>query len=64
MDVAELIKTHNLLKEYKYEVTPLDKGYTDKVLYINLSDNTVKEKDVPALISHKLESQLVTGQAI
>ncbi|MCD4772470.1 MAG: hypothetical protein K8R41_03690, partial [Bacteroidales bacterium] len=42
-----------LLKEWKYNWTPLEKGYTDKILYINVSDNEVKEKDVPAEMKEK-----------
>jgi len=53
MNVAELKKSHKLLNEWKYEWTPLDKGYTDKTLYINLSDNVIKEKPVPALMKEK-----------
>ncbi|MBT3241653.1 MAG: aldehyde:ferredoxin oxidoreductase [Bacteroidetes bacterium] len=40
------MKAHKLLAELDYDVTPLDKGYTDKVLYINVSDNSFKIKDV------------------
>ncbi len=46
-------KNHKHLKEWKYEWTPLDKGYTDKILYINVSDNEIKEKSVPALMKEK-----------
>ncbi|NOZ46314.1 MAG: aldehyde:ferredoxin oxidoreductase [Chlorobi bacterium] len=53
MNVEELIKTHKLIKELKYNITPLDKGYTDKILYINLSDNTIKEKDVAPQMKEK-----------
>ena len=46
-------KNHKHLKEWKYEWTPLDKGYTGKILYINVSDNEIKEKSVPALMKEK-----------
>jgi aldehyde:ferredoxin oxidoreductase len=46
MDTKEMMKAHKLLAELDYDVTPLDKGYTDKVLYINVSDNSFKIKDV------------------
>lgn len=46
MDVQKLKKAHTVLKELKYDVIPLDKGYTDKILHINLSDNTITIKDV------------------
>ncbi|OQX73878.1 MAG: aldehyde:ferredoxin oxidoreductase, partial [Bacteroidetes bacterium 4484_249] len=46
-------EAHKLLKEWSYEFTPLDKGYTDKTLYVNLSDNTIKVKTVPAEMKEK-----------
>jgi len=52
-DIVEMKKAHNLLKEWSYEFTPLDKGYTDKTLYVNLSDNTIKEKTVPPEMKEK-----------
>ncbi len=52
-DVLELRKAHQLIKEWKYNWKPLEKGYTDKILYINLSDNEVNEKDVPELMKEK-----------
>ncbi|MFO7997802.1 MAG: aldehyde ferredoxin oxidoreductase C-terminal domain-containing protein, partial [Bacteroidales bacterium] len=41
------------LKEISYKLTPLDKGYTDKILYINVGTNEVKEKEVPAAMKEK-----------
>ena len=34
-------------------MTPLYKGYTDKILYINLSDNSIVSKDVSPLMKEK-----------
>ena len=53
MEVAELQKKHKLLREWSYNWTPLEKGYTDKILYLNLSDNEIKEKEVPKLMKEK-----------
>ena len=53
MEVAELQKKHKLLREWSYDWTPLEKGYTDKILYVNLSDNEIKEKEVPQLMKEK-----------
>lgn len=53
MEVAELKKTHRLLNEWKYNWKALDKGYTDKILYVNVSDNQIKEKDVDPLMKEK-----------
>ena len=52
-DVLEMKKAHKILKQWNYKWTPIDKGYTDKVLYINLSGNEVKEKDVPPQMKEK-----------
>ena len=53
MDIPELKKSHKLLAEFDYSITPLDKGYTDKILYVNLSENIVREKEVEPLMKEK-----------
>jgi len=53
MEAATLKKTHELLKEWKYNWTPLDRGYTDKILYLNLSENEIREKDVDPMMKEK-----------
>jgi len=53
MDIKEMKKKHKLLKEYKYDITPLYRGTTDKTLYINVSDNVIKEKAVSSLMKDK-----------
>lgn len=53
MNIKELLAKHKLLAEFRYEVTPLDKGYTDKILHLNLSDNIFKIKDVPLEMKEK-----------
>lgn len=52
-DILEMKQAHKTLKTWKYNWLPLDKGYTDKTLYINLSDTEIKEKDVPAEMKEK-----------
>lgn len=53
MKVAELKQSHKLLKEWSYNWKALDKGYTDKTLYINLSDNHIAEKQVDPQMKEK-----------
>ena len=53
MDVLELKKSHKLLAGFDYPITPLDKGYTDKILYVNLSENVISEKDVDPQMKEK-----------
>ncbi|MCX7954712.1 MAG: hypothetical protein N3A01_05930 [Bacteroidales bacterium] len=50
MEITKIKAAHKVLKEFTYEVTPLYRGYTDKILYINLTNNEIKIKDVPPLM--------------
>jgi len=52
-DSMEMKQAHKTIKKWKYNWKPLDKGYTDKTLYINLSKLEVREKEVPALMKEK-----------
>lgn len=47
MSIDKIKEAHKVIKEFRYEVTPLYRGYTDKILYINLSTNEIRIKDVP-----------------
>jgi len=42
-----------ILSEYKYSLGKLDKGYNDRSLYINLSDSSIKEKEVTQFMKDK-----------
>lgn len=53
MNVQELKAAHKILKEMKYTVKPLFRGYTDKVLYINVGTPDINIKDVPPLMKEK-----------
>ncbi|MDP2722798.1 MAG: aldehyde ferredoxin oxidoreductase C-terminal domain-containing protein [Bacteroidales bacterium] len=53
MSIEEIKNQHTLIAEWKYDITPVDKGYSDKSLYINVSDNTIRSKDVPAEMKEK-----------
>jgi aldehyde:ferredoxin oxidoreductase len=53
MNIEEMKNAHKMLKKWSYEWKPLYRGYTDKVLYINISDNEIKEKAVPAEMKEK-----------
>ncbi len=53
MNIDEMKKGHTILKEWSYDFKPLYRGYTDKTLYINVSDNEIKEKEVPQLMKEK-----------
>jgi aldehyde:ferredoxin oxidoreductase len=53
MNATELKKKHKVLAEFKYQHTPLDRGYTDKTLFVDLSKKEIKEKDIPAEMKEK-----------
>ena len=53
MDIKSMKEHHVLLKKWDYKWTPLSKGYTDKILYINVGTTEIREKDVPLIIKEK-----------
>ncbi|HON18696.1 MAG TPA: aldehyde ferredoxin oxidoreductase C-terminal domain-containing protein [Salinivirgaceae bacterium] len=53
MDIQKMKEAHKLLKEWKYTKKEIFRGYTDKILYLNLSDLSIKDKDVPAIMKEK-----------
>ena len=46
MKFEEFQKTHKLIKQYPYKWAPIDKGYNDRTVYINVGDLEIKEKPV------------------
>jgi aldehyde:ferredoxin oxidoreductase len=53
MDVNEIKSRHLQIRRWDYNWTPLSRGYTDKVLYINAGTAEIKEKDVPPVMKEK-----------
>ncbi len=53
MDIKALREAHRLLAEYSYEPAKLDKGYTDKTLYVNIGENKISSKNVTSEIKEK-----------
>lgn len=53
MEVDAIQQGHKTIKLYDYKWKELDRGYTDKVLYINLSQSEVVEKKVEPLMKEK-----------
>jgi len=53
MNIENLKNNHRILKEYKYIWHPIDKGYNNRSLYINLSRNEIKEKPVTQFMKDK-----------
>jgi aldehyde:ferredoxin oxidoreductase len=46
MNFEEFVATHKLLKTFKYQWAPIDKGYNNRTLYVNVGDGAIKEKPV------------------
>jgi aldehyde:ferredoxin oxidoreductase len=42
-----------ILKEHKYELGKIEKGYNNRTLYINVSNNAIKEKEVTQFMKDK-----------
>jgi aldehyde:ferredoxin oxidoreductase len=53
MDLESIKAQHKFLKRWNYIWKPLSKGYTDKILYINVGTHEIAEKDVPPVIKEK-----------
>jgi len=53
MNIKALKDGHKLLAEYKYELGKVDKGYTNRSLYINISDNKIESKPVTQFMKDK-----------
>jgi len=53
MDIQKMKAAHKLLNEWIYELRPIEKGYNDRTLYVNVGTNEIKEKPVPAEMKEK-----------
>lgn len=53
MNVKEMFAKAKKLNTWQYNKKELYRGYTDKILYINVGDSQVIEKDVPAQMKEK-----------
>jgi len=52
-NIEEMKNAHKLLTEMKYDVGSVDKGYTNRTLYINLSENKIESKPVTEEVKEK-----------
>lgn len=53
MDIKVLRDNHKLLAEYKYELGKIDKGYTGRSLFVNVSENKIESKPVSQMMKDK-----------
>lgn len=56
--IPELIKSHQLLSEYKYDLKNCVRGYTNRTLYVDLSTMNISEKPV----SEKMKKTFTGGK--
>jgi aldehyde:ferredoxin oxidoreductase len=58
MKFEEFKQNHKLLKQFKYTWAPIDRGYNNRTLYVNISDFTIKEKPV----SQEMKDKFIGGK--
>jgi aldehyde:ferredoxin oxidoreductase len=46
MTLSETVAESAILAQYDYQLRPVERGYAGRTLYINLDDNSIKEKPV------------------
>lgn len=44
--IEDMRKAHKILAEFNYELEPVQRGYTDRTLYVNVSKNKIESKPV------------------
>ena len=63
-ELAKMKAAHVLLGETSYEKTPLHRGYTDKILTINVGDRTAKISDIPEEVKEKFTGKFTPDYII
>jgi len=58
MDVKKLRAAQKKIKEFKYELRPLERGYANRILYMNVGNNEIKEKPV----SEEMKEKFIGGK--
>lgn len=53
MDIKAMRDARELVTSFEYTKAPIDKGYTDKTLYINIGKNEILTKDIPLMVKEK-----------
>lgn len=52
-DLEKVKAAHTVLKEYRYQLSKVDRGYTNRTLYVDVGKLCIKEKPVSALMKSK-----------
>ena len=53
MDIQKMKDSRVLINEMNYGIEPIDKGYANRTLYINVGDGSIQEKPVTQLMKDK-----------
>ncbi|WP_066495620.1 aldehyde ferredoxin oxidoreductase family protein [Abyssisolibacter fermentans] len=53
MDLEKIKNSRKLLTEFKYDLGTIERGYTNRTLYVDISNNTIKSKPVTQLMKDK-----------
>lgn len=53
MDIQKMKESRVLINEMQYAIEPIEKGYANRTLYINVGDGTIKTKPVTQLMKDK-----------
>lgn len=53
MNIEEIKNSHKLLKQFRYAWKPVEKGYNNRTLYVNLDGYEIKEKPVSEEMKEK-----------
>lgn len=58
MSLEKFQQTHTLLKQYAYTWAPIEKGYNNRTLYVNVGDHRILEKPV----SQEMKDKFIGGK--
>ncbi len=64
MTFEEFKKCHKLLKQFKYTWAPINKGYNNRTIYVNVGDLTIKEKPVSAEMKDALMTPFMDTETL
>ncbi|SCZ81167.1 aldehyde ferredoxin oxidoreductase family protein [Acidaminobacter hydrogenoformans] len=53
MEIKAMKEARTLLTAFDYEPAPVERGYTDRALHINLGKTSVEQRDIPAQVREK-----------
>jgi aldehyde:ferredoxin oxidoreductase len=53
VEIKAMKEARTLLTAFDYEPAPVERGYTDRALHINLGENLVEQRDIPAQVREK-----------